>query len=202
VSRYRCEGILILWAFFLLALGDTGHVGFRVMAFISGGLEKNGTLVGLGALATAITVTFFYVLVLFLWKVRFKTKLGLIGCILLLAAAVRLIVMCFPQNQWASVVPPFEWSLYRNIPLMVQGIGAGVLILISAIRNNDAVFKRISLWIFVSYLCYIPVILFIQKVPVIGMLMIPKTLAYHAVALIGYKNYFASNIQIKENKSL
>ena len=41
VPSYKREGILILSAFFLLALGDTGHVGFRVLAFVSGGLEKN-----------------------------------------------------------------------------------------------------------------------------------------------------------------
>ena len=44
----------VMWAFALLALGDTGHVGFRVLAYANGGLEGNPTLVGLGALATAI----------------------------------------------------------------------------------------------------------------------------------------------------
>ena len=39
------------WAFFLLALGDTGHVGFRTVAYLLGGLEANPLLVGLGALA-------------------------------------------------------------------------------------------------------------------------------------------------------
>ena len=34
MPRYRREGILILSAFFLLALGDTGHVGFRVLALL------------------------------------------------------------------------------------------------------------------------------------------------------------------------
>ena len=55
-------GILFIWMFFLLALGDTGHVGFRVLAYALGGLEANPTLVGLGSLATAVTVTFFYML--------------------------------------------------------------------------------------------------------------------------------------------
>ena len=53
-----------LWAFFLLMLGDTGHVGFRLLAFASGGLEQNEVLVGLGALATAVTITIFYMLML------------------------------------------------------------------------------------------------------------------------------------------
>jgi hypothetical protein len=34
------ESYLACWAFFLLALGDTGHVGFRVAAYALGGMEK------------------------------------------------------------------------------------------------------------------------------------------------------------------
>ena len=55
----RSIASLFRWAFVLLAVGDTGHVGFRVAAYVLGGLENNGLLVGIGALATAITVTFF-----------------------------------------------------------------------------------------------------------------------------------------------
>jgi len=35
----------LMWAFALLALGDTGHVGFRVVAYALGGLEANPALV-------------------------------------------------------------------------------------------------------------------------------------------------------------
>jgi hypothetical protein len=40
--------------------------------------------------------------------------------------------------------------------------------------------------ILVSNAFYTPVILFVQRVPVIGMLMIPKTLAYVAIAVLAY----------------
>jgi hypothetical protein len=70
---------LVRWAFFLLALGDTGHVGFRVWAYAAGGLERSITLfgqtvglVGLGALATAVTVTVFYALMLAVWHERYQ----------------------------------------------------------------------------------------------------------------------------------
>jgi hypothetical protein len=49
----------VMAAFGLLALGDTGHVGLRVVAYARGGLEANPMLVGLGALPTAYTVTLF-----------------------------------------------------------------------------------------------------------------------------------------------
>ena len=38
---------LVIWAFALLALGDTGHVGFRVLAYALGGLETQLDLLGI-----------------------------------------------------------------------------------------------------------------------------------------------------------
>ena len=179
-----------LWAFALLALGDTGHVGFRVLAYAMGGLEKNGVLVGLGALATAVTVTLFYVMVLEAWRTRFKKNYGLIGVVLLTAAVIRLILMIPAQNQWTSPLPPADWSIYRNIPLMVQGIGAAALILKDALKNRDRVFKWVSIMILVSYACYMPVIFLVRRIPAIGMLMIPKTMAYMAIAFISYYAFY------------
>jgi hypothetical protein len=44
--------------------------------------------------------------------------------------------------------------------------------------------------ILVSYACYIPVILFVQQAPLLGMLMIPKTLAYVAVGFLAYSDLY------------
>ena len=131
------------WMFFLLALGDTGHVGFRVWAYASGSLETTITLlgrpiglVGLGALATAFTVTIFYVLVLVMWHERFGKPYGWFGYLLFAAAAVRLLVMLPGWNQWNNVVPPQPWSTVRNLPLMLMGLGVAYLILRDASRNS------------------------------------------------------------------
>ncbi len=97
----------ILWAFALLALGDSGHVGFRVIAYTRGGLEANPALVGAGALSTAYTVTLFYMLMLDAWRLRFKKPLGWFGWLLLAVGGVRLIVMLFPQNEWWQVTAPY-----------------------------------------------------------------------------------------------
>jgi len=183
-------GLLFTAAFFLLALGDTGHVGFRVIAYALGGLGQNPVLVGSGALATAVTVTFFYMLVCEIWRVRFDKKRGVLWWVLIAAGVVRLALMIPLQNRWGNVVPPFNWSMARNIPLVVQGIGIAVALLVSGIRQKDALSKRVSIMIFVSYACYTPVILFIQKVPMLGMLMIPKTVAYVVIAFIAYSALF------------
>ena len=44
--------------------------------------------------------------------------------------------------------------------------------------------------ILVSFACYIPVILFVQQAPAIGMLMIPKTMAYVAIGFLAYFDLF------------
>lgn len=182
----RKIGFMFLSAFFLLALGDTGHVGFRVIAFAQGGLEANPLLVGAGALATAITVTFFYMITAEIWRDRISGSRNTFWWILIITGIIRLIIMVFPQNKWSQVVPPYTWSLYRNIPLMIQGLGVGLLILFSGKERKDRFLKNISYMIFLSYLFYIPVILFVQRIPLLGMLMIPKTLAYVAIALMAY----------------
>lgn len=202
------EASLVIWAFALLALGDTGHVGFRVLAYAAGGLESQntilglstGTLVGLGALATAVTVTFFYVLVLELWRVHFNRRYGPFEIVLLAAAVVRLFIMMLPANAWSSVVPPQPISTLRNLPLVLQGLGAAYLILRDARKTGDRIFTWIGISICISYACYIPVILFVQQAPLVGMLMIPKTMAYVAIGFLAYRAYFSTPMDFQTGK--
>ena len=182
----RSIGLLFLSAFFLLALGDTGHVGFRVIAYATGGLQSNPFLVGVGALATAVTITFFYMIVVEIWRIRIGRQRNILWWFLMFTGIIRLIIMIPAQNQWGQVVPPSTWSLYRNIPLMIQGLGIGLIMHLEGIKSNDRLLKNISYMIFLSYLFYTPVILYVQKLPMLGMLMIPKTLAYVALAFMTY----------------
>ena len=182
----------VLWAFALLALGDTGHVGFRVVAYARGGLEANPALVGAGALSTAFTVTIFYMLMVDAWRLRYKKPLGWFGWSLLAAGVVRMIVMLFPQNQWWQVTAPYTWSLIRNAFLVYQGLGVMTLILRDAHSTGDRAFTWIGIMIALSYTFYAPVILWAQWIPLLGMLMIPKTCAYLAVAFIAYRALYRS----------
>ncbi len=195
---HRAVAQRMLWAFALLALGDTGHVGFRVVAYALGGLESRPviggvpvSLVGIGALATAITVTFFYMLMVEAWRLRFAQPLGALGWLLLAAGVIRLIVMAFPQNQWDLITPPYAWSLARNGLLVIQGVGVMALIFRDAARTHDRTFTWIGIMIALSYLFYTPVILWSAQVPLLGMLMIPKTCAYVGVALPAFREMYA-----------
>lgn len=196
-SDSRNTARFVMWAFALLALGDTGHVGFRVLAYALGDLTfsfgllgRQIGLVGLGALATAFTVTLFYVLMLFVWRARFDGRYGWFQVLLLAAAAVRIALMLPPANEWNSVVPPQPWSTYRNLPLIIQGLGVAFLILRDARASDDGTFLWIGVMILISYACYIPVVFLVQRLPLLGMLMIPKTLAYLGIGFLAYSDLY------------
>ncbi|MHA2029335.1 MAG: hypothetical protein ACW99Q_08085 [Candidatus Kariarchaeaceae archaeon] len=177
-------------AFFLLALGDTGHVGFRVLAYLNGGLETNSTLVGLGALSTSLTITFFYLIFLDIWCIQFSKEKDFLYYLVMGVGIIRLFLMVFPQNEWGNVVAPYDWAIIRNIPLTIIGIVVAYLILRDGYKNQDNRYKYLGYCIGISFAFYIPVILLVQTIPMIGMLMIPKTMAYMVMAFLAFKYYF------------
>ena len=67
----------------------------------------------------------------------------------------------------------------------------GILIIIlfykSTRQHHDGSFKNMWLTILLSFGFYIPVVLFADTIPLMGMLMIPKTLAYLWTIWIGYQ---------------
>jgi len=181
---------LLRWMFFLLAIGDTGHVGFRVLAYTQGPLENSPMLIGIGSLATAYTVTVFYMIFVEVWRVRFDKKHGWFTWLLLAVGLIRMVMMALPGNHWEQVMPPQPMGILRNIPLMVQGIGLLGLILWSAWQARDKTFLWIGFCVFLSYLFYTPVILLVNQLPMLGMLMMPKTLAYLAIAFIALFSFY------------
>ena len=198
-DSYRDRGVggLLRFGFLLLAIGDTGHVGFRVWAYLLGSLDSTVSLfgwdfplVGAGALSTAILVTALYMLMAEAERRRFNQPFNLLYVFIFLAGIARFVIMALPGNEWGNSVPPAEMSLYRNIPLTAMGLVLAIAMLWHARRKKDGVFTWLSILIFISFAFYLPVILLVQKIPAIGMLMIPKTIAYLLMALAVYRNLF------------
>ena len=196
-ARDRRAAYLMMLSFFFLGLGDIGHVGFRLVAFALGGLETSVTVFGrelklapMGSLATAITFTLFYIGILMLWQARFNKHYGVIAYSVFALAVIRLLIMTHPANGWNSTQAHYPWSIYRNVPLMLMQLGVAYLIMRDGIARHDRTFIRVSALILVSFACYAPVIFFQQRVPLIAMLMIPKTIAYLVIAIIGLRALF------------
>jgi len=196
-SADRKTALSILLAFVFLALGDMGHVGFRVVAFAMGDLDAAVHLFGrevvlapLGSMATAWTFTLFYVCMVFMWKYRFRKSFGPVAWGLFFLAVIRSVIMLLPGNAWNSQNIQEPLYTLRNLPLILMQAGTAYLILRDAIAENDRLFKWIGAMIMVSLACYAPIVAFIKIYPNLGMLMIPKTIAYLVIAFISLKGLF------------
>ncbi len=142
---------------------------------------------GIGKLITSLTMTVFYLLLYYVWRIRYKIKgqNGLTVAMYLLAAT-RIALCLFPQNAWTSIDAPLSWAIYRNIPFAIMGLIVIVLFYVEAKKHKDAAYKYMWLTIVLSFGFYIPVVLWADVVPTVGLLMIPKTCAYVWTILIGF----------------
>lgn len=183
-KQYRLFGIMAI----VLGAGDAFHLIPRAVALCTSGLENFTVSLGIGKLITSITMTIFYVLLYYVWRIRYdiKGKKNLTAVVYVLAA-LRVILCLFPQNQWLSPAPPLSWGIYRNIPFALLGLLIIVLFYKEAKKQRDSAFKWMWLTIVLSFAFYIPVVLWAEVIPMIGMLMIPKTCAYVWTVLIGYR---------------
>ncbi|MCI6730436.1 MAG: hypothetical protein MR473_09715 [Clostridiales bacterium] len=186
-SRGRRQYLLYGAMAVTLGCGDAFHLIPRAVALCTTGLENYTAALGIGKLITSVTMTVFYVLLYYVWRSRYQVSghKGTTAAVWVLALAwVALCLM--PQNAWTGANPPLSWGIYRNIPFALLGALIVVLFFRSAREKQDRPFRFLWLTVVLSFACYIPVVLFADKVPAVGMLMIPKTCAYVWTVLIGF----------------
>ncbi|RMI33538.1 hypothetical protein [Nocardia stercoris] len=181
----RPEAERLREAFTLLAVGDTGHLALRSVSLARG--EGRGfiryrgqraSLIGLGEMATSITITLFYVLTLDAWRLRFRKSWDRFTGSLLGLSGLRLLLLAMPFNRWDRDETPPGWGVVRNLPLLSVGAGEMVMMRREADRAGDRTFRSLADAMAASFACYTPVILFARRIPQVGLLMIPKTVAY------------------------
>jgi len=63
----------------------------------------------------------------------------------------------------------------------------------NAKKNNDRQFKFMWLAILLSFAFYIPVVLFAGTYPLVGMLMLPKTVCYVWIVAMGFSTLKNNN---------
>ncbi|MDY5007457.1 hypothetical protein [Candidatus Allofournierella merdipullorum] len=175
------------WMAVVLGAGDSFHLIPRALALCTTGLENYTVALGLGKWITSVTMTVFYVLLYYVWRQRYKVsgQSGLTAAVYVLAG-VRIALCMMPQNQWLSADAPLSWGIWRNIPFALLGLVVIVLFYRSTKEHGDSAFRWMWLTIVLSFGFYIPVVLWADAVPLVGMLMIPKTCAYVWTVLIGY----------------
>jgi hypothetical protein len=187
-SRGKKQYILFGIMAIVLGCGDSFHLVPRAIALCTTGLADYTAVLGIGKLITSITMTIFYLLLYYVWRERYEIKeKNTITAIVWLLSIVRIILCLFPQNEWTSASPSLAWGIYRNIPFALLGLLIVILFFRSARQTEDHPFANLWLTIAISFACYLPVVLFAESYPLIGMLMIPKTCAYVWTVLIGYR---------------
>ena len=190
-SKNNRQFQLFGWMAILLGAGDSFHLMPRALALCTTGLENHTVPLGLGKWITSVTMTIFYVLLYYVWRERYQIKGKNSLTIATYALAGLRIALCMmPQNDWLSASAPLSWGIYRNIPFAVLGLLMIVLFYMSAKENNDTSFQWMWLTIVLSFGFYIPVVLWADVVPMIGMLMIPKTCAYMWIIAMGLQMLF------------
>ena len=190
--QYRLFGIMAV----TLGCGDAFHLVPRAYALCTTGLENYTAALGIGKFITSITMTVFYILLYYVWRTRYKIEgKKEITIAVYLMAALRIILCLFPQNAWTSADAPLSWGIYRNIPFAILGLIVIVLFYRSAKEHKDRDFRWMWLTIVLSFGFYIPVVLWADTVPAVGMLMIPKTCAYVWTVMIGYQTMRKDDMQ-------
>lgn len=182
-SQYRLFG----WMAVVLGAGDSFHLVPRAVALCTTGLEHYTAALGAGKWITSITMTVFYLLLYHVWRKRYQIagRRGLTAAVYGLAG-LRVLLCMMPQNQWLRADAPLNWGIARNVPFAALGLVIICLFYRSAKQHKDRAFRWMWLTIVLSFGFYIPVVLWADAVPMIGMLMIPKTCAYVWTVLIGY----------------
>lgn len=190
----RSRGNPLVKSFGLMAIvlgaGDAFHLIPRMYALWTTGLEANAAALGIGKLVTSITMTVFYLILYYIWRMRYGIRGRRQLTIAMWALTLARVALCLlPQNDWLSYRQPLLYGILRNIPFAIMGILIIILFAREAKAARDHIFRFMPLAIALSFGFYIPVVLFGAAVPLLGMLMIPKTLAYVWIVWMGWRLY-------------
>lgn len=177
-SESRLFGIMTL----VLVSGDAFHLVPRIMAAVDKAGDYSKAM-GIGTFITSITMTIFYFILYCIFEMRNNKKNVILKTCIGLLAVFRIILCLMPQNDWTGESPVL-WGIYRNIPFVIIGI---IMVVLYFWQRNDQPYKFMWLAILLSFAFYIPVVLWADVSPMIGMLMLPKTCMYVWMVVMGYK---------------
>lgn len=174
------RGVFYLYGALALVLGggDAFHLIPRIRMHLRGRDEKTAARLGFGEAVTSVTMTVFYVLLMYIWKALFPdiSAPAVLFALIWMSALLRIVLCLFPRNRWLTGGDA-RWSLYRNLPFAVTGILVIILFALSGNAGGLGMW-RMCIAIALSFAFYFPVVLFAKKKPMVGALMLPKTLMY------------------------
>ena len=158
--------LFVLYGILTLTLcgGDAFHLVPRIIRALRGSHDKIKKMLGRGLQISSITMTAFYIILMYVWKYTFPelTAPVAVEAIIWISAIIRIVVCILPQNNWCTD----------------EG------------NTNGYHMTRMIAAIIISFGCYLPVTLFSKTKPKVGLLMIPKTCAYMWIVAMGLQLLF------------
>ena len=185
-SKKRLPYILFGIMGLVLVFGDAFHLVPRIINALEPGVQNIDYYLGIGKFITSITMTIFYVILFWFFKLRYQEKTSIaldLGIYVL--AIIRIVLCLLPFNEWTSKDAPYMWGIYRNIPFVVIGIIMVVLSFIWTRANKDKPFRFAHLAILLSFVFYIMTVTLTVVHTAFGMMMIPKTVCYVWLLVMG-----------------
>ena len=163
------------FAALILGCGDAFHLVPRVLNYF---VDADFTAaLGIGKLITSVSMTVFYLLLYYIWLGHYRMRESRqTTAALWILLAIRIVLCLLPQNGWIENSTDMTWGIIRNIPFVL--LGTAVCVLFFQKREADRICRYFWLYILLSFLFYIPVAVGAGLVPMLGMLMLPKTVCY------------------------
>ena len=188
-TKAKLAGTAVL----VLGIGDAFHLVPRVLNYF---VDADFTAwLGIGKLLTSGTMTVFYLIVYRLWlKLYAKRESVALSAVIYLTVVLRIVLCLMPQNGWLSGGGSVLWALIRNIPFIV--LGCIIICLFFRTRKEAARFKAVWLLVTLSFAFYIPVAVGASLLPMLGMLMLPKTVCYMVLIWLFFK-YSKETVKIQ-----
>ena len=174
-KRKDTIGKLMGSATLILGFGDAFHLIPRVVNYFADG--DFSFWLGTGKMITSVTMTVLYVFMYLIWIRAFKAQENKIFKTVFYIAVILRIALCLlPQNRWFTNDGSLLMGIIRNIPFVV--VGALIVIIWFSRRKDIKVLSPVWLLVTLSFAFYIPVTIGASFIPVLGALMLPKTVCY------------------------
>lgn len=184
----------------ILVFGDSFHLIPRVLSIVDKDFEKYHVWLGIGKLVSSITMTLFYVFMHFMTESRSKNKNEILKKLCFVLAFIRIILCLLPYNEWTSKDSSVKWGIIRNLPFIVIGIIEIYYNYECCVKTKEPFYVQISVLMGISFALYFPVILFSKKYPVVGALMLPKTIVYIVIMEMCWRDIKRGDVKEKKIK--
>ena len=127
-------------------------------------------------------MTIFYIFMFYIYESNYEQKNKKMEYCIWVLAILRIVLCLLPQNRWLANDGSVTMGIIRNIPFVIMGLM--IVALYFKKRKEDKVFKKIWLYVLLSFLFYIPVVVGASSIKMLGMLMLPKTVCYVLMILV------------------